>query len=350
MAKKFDVVIGNPPYQEDASGTATHSMPIYHRFMDAAYEVGTKVVLITPARFLFDAGYTPKDWNAKMLADRHLSVAHFAPNSDELFPGTIINGGIVVTYRDADLEVEPIGTFTHFPELNTITKKVRSKGFEPLESIGITSSRSFRFTPKMHEDFPQASTLMAAGEQFKINTKTFDQLAFLYSEQRPQDGQIYVRVMGLDGKQRTSRWILGEYVSGPANLGKFKVVLPASRGHLGTLGAEPAIVIGTPFLGEPGVAVTQTYITIGAFDSEPEGGSCLKYVKSKFARALIGIIKATQHNPAKVWKYVPAQDFSSASDIDWSKSIPEIDAQLYAKYGLDDAEITFIESHVKSME
>ena len=73
MTRKFDVVIGNPPYQEEATGTATHSMPVYHRFMEAAYEVGQKAVLITPARFLFNAGYTPKEWNRKMLNDPHLS-------------------------------------------------------------------------------------------------------------------------------------------------------------------------------------------------------------------------------------------------------------------------------------
>ena len=76
----------------------------------------------------------------------------------------------------------------------------------------------------------------------------------------------------------------------------------------------------------------------------------MKYVKSKFARTLLGVLKITQHNPAKGWMYVPAQDFTSSSDIDWSKSIPEIDAQLYAKYELDAAEIAFIEDKVTPME
>ena len=80
MGRKFDVVIGNPPYQEEAKGECTHATPIYHLFMDAAYEVGTKVVLITPARFLFNAGYTPKAWNVKMLADAHLTVRDFEPD------------------------------------------------------------------------------------------------------------------------------------------------------------------------------------------------------------------------------------------------------------------------------
>ena len=100
MSKKFDVVIGNPPYQEEAQGGGTRDTPVYHLFMDAAYEVGKKAVLITPARFLFNAGFTPKAWNEKMLADPHLTVPHYVPNSDDLFPGTTIKGGIAVTYRD----------------------------------------------------------------------------------------------------------------------------------------------------------------------------------------------------------------------------------------------------------
>ncbi len=81
-----------------------------------------------------------------------------------------------------------------------------------------------------------------------------------------------------------------------------------------------------------------------------EAHACLKYVKSKFARALLGVLKITQDNPAKVWKYVPLQDFTADSEIEWTKSIPEIDRQLYAKYGLDAEEIAYIEDQVKPME
>ena len=105
-----------------------------------------------------------------------------------------------------------------------------------------------------------------------------------------------------------------------------------------------------PLVVDPGVAVTQTFITIGCFDDKAAADACLMYVKSKFARALLGVLKSTQDNPAKVWKYVPLQDFTASSDIDWTKPIPEIDQQLYAKYGLDSEEIAFIEAKVKPME
>lgn len=343
MSKKFDVVIGNPPYQDEATGDATHNMPVYHLFMEAAYEVGRKAVLITPARFLFNAGYTPKAWNEKMLSDPHLTVPHYVPNSDKLFPGTGIKGGIAVTYRDEDRKDEPIGIFTKYPELNSILHRV------PLGKIGsiaavITSSRSFRYTDQMHADYPKAMGTMSAGEQYKVNTRTFEQLSFLYHEDPPADDHEYVRMFGLIKNKRVSRWIRSDYITGPESFSTHKVAIPASNGS-GILGEA----LSSPLVMGPNEAATQTFITIGTFSEQSEADACLKYLKSKFARTMLGVLKITQHNPAKVWKYVPLQDFTNTSDIDWSKPIPEIDQQLYSKYKLDADEIAFIELHIKPM-
>lgn len=350
MSKKFDVVIGNPPYQAEAQGRGTRDTPVYHLFMDAAYEVGKKAVLITPARFLFDAGFTPKAWNKKMLADRHLSVPHYVPNSDELFPGTTINGGIAVTYRDEDRDGEPIGTFTSFPELNTILHKVLESGDSPLETIGITSSRSYRYTPKLYEDHPDLLALRPKGNEGLVETNAFDQFAEVFHESKPEDGHEYIKVYGLKSRARVHRWIRRDYFDGPENFWKYKVIVPKSRGHLGTLGNEPALVIGEPLRGEPGSGTTYTFITIGAFGDEVAMQACFKYIKTKFARAMLGVLKVTQHNPASTWKRVPVQDFTTSSDIDWSKPVAEIDKQLYDKYGLDADEVAFIEARVRRID
>jgi 23S rRNA G2445 N2-methylase RlmL len=99
---KFDVVIGNPPYQEEGLGEiGRRDEPIYHKYMDEAYQVADKVIFITPARFLFNAGQTPKAWNRKMLADEHLKVTHYEQDSSKVFPNTDIKGGLAVTYRDS---------------------------------------------------------------------------------------------------------------------------------------------------------------------------------------------------------------------------------------------------------
>ncbi|MCM1518530.1 MAG: restriction endonuclease, partial [Pseudoflavonifractor sp.] len=104
-----------------------------------------------------------------------------------------------------------------------------------------------------------------------------------------------------------------------------------------------------PVIGVPVIGHTDTFLSIGKFASAEEASACLKYVKSKFARCMLGTLKATQHNPKSTWANVPMQDFKEGSDIDWSKSVAEIDAQLYAKYGLTDEEIIFIESMIKPM-
>ena len=344
MTKKFDVVIGNPPYQEEAQGEGTRDTPIYHRFMNAAYEVGAKVVLITPARFLFNAGFTPKAWNEQMLADPNLSVPIYVRDSSDLFPGTKIRAGIAVTYRDADREGEAIDTFTPFPELNSILHKVRESGTAFIESVGMTSSRSYRYTDKLYEDHPEALELRPEGNAALVNTNAFETFSFLFHKAQPTDGGEYVQVLGVIKNKRFRRWIRSEYLTGPESFDKFKVALPAANENnkLGWM-ATPEVV-------EPGVAVTQTFLTIGSFASEAEVEACLKYVKTKFARAMLYVLKVTQHNPRSTWKFVPAQDFSAASDIDWSKAIPQIDAQLCAKYGLDTTEIAFIEDKVTPMK
>lgn len=106
----------------------------------------------------------------------------------------------------------------------------------------------------------------------------------------------------------------------------------------------------TPEVIAPFVVGTQTFISFGKFDNESDAIALSKYLKTKFARCLLDICKVTPDNARKeVWKYVPLEDFTSNSDIDWSKSIPEINQQLYRKYGLSEEEINFIETNVKEM-
>ena len=120
--------------------------------------------------------------------------------------------------------------------------------------------------------------------------------------------------------------------------------VPKSNGS-GAIGE----VLSTPLIGEPLIGGTQTFISIGAFDSRSEAEACLKYIKTKFARTMLGILKVTQDNPKDTWRFVPLQDFTSGSDIDWSQSVAEIDRQLYKKYALTPDEIAFIEEKVSPM-
>lgn len=151
--------------------------------------------------------------------------------------------------------------------------------------------------------------------------------------------------LGILNNKRTWRYIPQKYVDMThENIHKYKVLVPRANGS-GAIGE----VLSTPLIGTPLIGYTQSFIGFGTFEIEDEAIAMLKYVKSKFARTLLGVLKVTQDNDRGVWRYVPLQDFTVNSDIDWSKSISEIDQQLYAKYGLSQEEIDFIESHVKEM-
>ena len=338
MNKKFYAVIGNPPYQEEVEGTSDR--PIFNYFMDAAYEVGEKVELITPARFLFNAGKTPKAWNKRMLNDPHLTVLDYEQSSSTVFANTDIKGGVAVTLYDVAREVGPIGVFSSFGELRSIQKKVI-----PFLSDGSLDQIMFlqnKFVlQELYADYPEAKEKISSdGKERRIVTSSFSKLSCFTEHQTSNDA---VRILGLgESNRRIYKWIERKYIEDNGNLDNYKVIVPKANGT-GAIGE----VLSTPLIGEPLIGYTQSFIGIGSVSTESEAEAILKYVKSKFARAMLGILKITQDNPPERWALVPLQDFTLASDINWSKSVSEIDQQLYAKYGLSNEEINFIESHVK---
>ena len=342
---KFDYIIGNPPYQDETLGdNATYAPPIYHLFLDEAYKIADHVELIHPARFLFDAGSTPKEWNRKMLSDEHLRVLFYNAISKEIFPGKDIKGGIAITYHDNTSNFGAIEHFIVFDELRSISEKVNHRPYESLSTI-IYAAESYRFTDKLHEDHPNIEALLSKGHKYDLKTSVLENLDnIVFFQDKPLDG-VYVQILGLVKANRTLKWIKGEYIRAPKNFEKWKVFVPGANGS-GALGE----VLSTPLIGQPLIGHTQTFISIGCFEEKEEAENLLKYVKTKFCRVMLGILKITQHNPAPKWKYVPLQDFTVNSDIDWSQSVAGIDRQLYAKYGLDEREIEFIETHVKEMK
>lgn len=346
MSKKFDVVIGNPPYQDDLVGdNEAKSPPIYHRFMDAAFEVAERAVLVTPARFLSNAGQTPKSWNEKTLSDEHLKVAMFEPSSSTIFPGTAIDGGIVVTYRDATRVIGPIGSQSYLSE--TARSLVDAVASQSSSSIASTiTEHPCSWNEQVFVDHPELRERIPASSGLRMKTNTFERMAEVCLKTDPNDGSSYVQILGLSNRKREVRWVRRDYLVTPEVVDKYKVIIASADGAA----VKSGRVVGVPSVAAPGTGFTQTFMSIGRFDTEAEAEACAKYVKTKFARAMLGVLKTTQHNSAIKWKHVPLQDFTPVSDIDWSKSIPQIDQQLYSKYGLDADEIAFIEAQVKPME
>lgn len=333
---KFDVVIGNPPYQQESKGTSTRDEPIYHLFVNLAYKLADTFTLITPGRYLFNAGSTPKDWNKKMLTDIHNRIVLYNQNSDQIFPRTDIKGGVAIVLHDENRKLGPIGTFTAYSELNSILKKVSPF----VKDNGLTSiiyvQNKFNLDT-LNADFPEKTR-----KDKRLESNIFSQYS-IFTETRNSENQI--KIFGLINNKRLFRYVDKKYLSlNHENLYKYKVLVPKSNGS-GALGE----VLSTPLIGEPLIGYTRSFIGIGAFSNKNEAENLMKYVKSKFARTMLGVLKVTQDNNADKWRLVPLQNFTSNSDIDWSKSIPEIDQQLYKKYDLSQDEINFIETKVQAM-
>lgn len=346
MGMKFDFIIGNPPYQDETLGdNATYAPPIYHLFLEESYKIADKVELIHPARFLFNAGSTPKEWNKKMLSDEHLKVLYYKQDSSKVFSNTDIKGGVSITYHDYTKIFGAIEVFTAFEELNSLMKKVYYHyNFKSFSKIVFTRT-AYRLTEKMHRDYPNALSQLSNGHPYDMSTNIFERLPQIFFNTMPNDGHDYIQIIGREDNKRVYKFIRRDYVNSVDNLDKYKIFVPKANGS-GALGE----VLTTPVIGQPVIGHTESFISIGCFETNTEAAACYKYICSKFARCLLGILKVTQDNPPEKWKYVPLQDFTEHSDIDWTKSVAEIDKQLYTKYGLDETEINFIETHVKEMQ
>ncbi len=351
MGKKlFDYVIGNPPYQDETVGDQkSFAPPVYNLFMEESYKLADRVELIHPARFLFNAGSTPKAWNQKMLEDPHFKVLFHEQDSSKVFSNTDIKGGVAITYRDENKDFGAIETYTAFEELNSILHKVtHNDSFSSFADI-VFSRTAYRLTNTMHEEHPEAASMVSKGHLYDMSTNIFEILPQLFFDEKPDDGNEYIQIFGRIGGERGYKYIRKDYVNSPINLYKYKIFVPKSNGSgaLGEVLTTP--VIGQPVIGQPVIGHTESFMSIGSYEHMCEAESCYKYICTKFARTMLGVLKVTQDNPPDRWKYVPLQDFTENSDIDWSKSVAEIDRQLYRKYDLSPEEIDFIETHVKEM-
>lgn len=341
---KIKAVVGNPPYQEE--GESTRKAPIYHLFYDAAFKLSPIVSLITPGRYLFKAGQTPAEWMDRMLADPHFKVVDYFQKSNEVFPTVDIKGGVAIGLRNANKEFGAIGFFSEFPQLVSIMDKVgihkdfvRGAFSETVSSQGI-----YRFSDLALTEVPRIYEVQGKGTAAKITSNAFENLTEIFVDSEDKLSDKGVQIMGRIKGYRETRWINAKYLQPCDFLNYYNVFVPEANGT-GAIGE----VLSTPVIGVPVIGHTDTFLSIGKFASAEEASACLKYVKSKFARCLLGTLKATQHNPKDTWANVPMQDFTANSDIDWSKSIEEIDIQLYAKYNLSKDEIAFIESMIKPM-
>ena len=359
---KFDVVVGNPPYQESTDGY-NRQEPIYQYFYDSAESIGKKYCLISPARFLFNAGLTKKEWNLKMLNHPNLRVVYYNSNSNELFQNTDIKGGVVAIMFDSNKVFGAIQNFIPNDDVRKIVSHFVNNPGVNLPSIMFGGRSDLKFNDEFIKDYPNSVgdrlskiqekhpdvTELGPNEEYELKSSTLEVLHYAFKNEKPKDVNDYYCILGLINGRRRRQWIEKKYMqprySQNNNINKYKVFVPKANGS-GTFGE----ILSTPVMGRPSDSATSTFISIGSFDTEIEAANILIYLKTKLLRCLLSVLKITQDNPPLKWSFIPIQDFTNKSDIDWSKSVTEIDQQLYKKYQLSNEEIAFIEENVQPMD
>ena len=166
----------------------------------------------------------------------------------------------------------------------------------------------------------------------------------LFHEEKSFDGE-YMGILGRENNKRITKYINKKYIVPAENCSLYKVFIAGANGS-----GEFGEVLTSPIVAEPHIGHTQTFMSIGGFETIFEANACLNYLKTKFARCLLGILKVTQNNNKDVWVNVPIQNFTPFSDIDWSLPICQIDKLLYKKYNLSENEQNFIDSMIKPMD
>jgi len=330
----FDAVVGNPPYQEDDGGFASSASPVYNIFVDAAIALRPRfMTLITPSRW-FVGGKGLDDFRSRLLADHHLSLLVDFPLLYEPFSNVKIRGGISYFLWDSGYN----GPCT----VTTMEggKAVGKSDTRFLDEFDVLVRRN-EAVPILRKVHARKETTIEGGIS---SSKPFGLRTFF----KGADSATGIsNAIKLYGNQKIT-WIDRSTVTINAKwIDEWKVLMTAVQG---TSSAVETRFLSNPIVAGPGTACTETYIVAGHFASKSKAMNLANYLRTRFVRFLVSLRKATQHATRDVYAFVPIQDFTSSSDIDWSRPVSEIDAQLYAKYGFTKPEQKFIESMIKPME
>lgn len=343
---KFDVVIGNPPYQESDGGANASATPTYHYFVELAKKLKpNNISLIMPSRW-YSGGKGLDKFRDEMLNDIHIRELFDFPNPDEVFPNTNIRGGVCVVNWDNSYNAKDTLTRVVTFKNNKVTSDVyRSLKFAQSDTF-IRDYTSVQIIEKINQvrklDEGRISDFVSPLKPFGFRG------FFIRDERFHSDTSELQKPVKCFGKG-TVGYVEREEVKVKTEwIDKWKV-FTARANNIGTELNDDNF---NTIVGEPGTICTETYLVIGADLKLDENSTnnLSNYLKTKFSRLLHGVAK-TSHDAARTtYKFIPLQDFTVKSDIDWSQSIAEIDQQLYKKYGLSDEEIAFIEEKVKEME
>lgn len=342
---KFDLVIGNPPYQQADGGAAASAKPIYQEFVNIAKDISTKYVsMIMPARW-YTGGKGLDEFRLTMLSDKHIKLLYDYQRPDEVFPDTNNRGGLCFIVRDKGFDNTVI-----LPKVisnrggQDIVAQSRSIKIDGLDMfIRHQEAISILAKVKGSTSFASLSDIVSARRPFGIDGNiTKDTTVFKEQPTKKNSIVCYGRssclgYITLLTVKSNSEWI-----------NRWKVFMP----YANNIGTELNDDNLNAFVGEPNSVATETFLVVGADLSldESSANTLVQYLKTRFVRFMHSLAKASQHATSKTYRFVPLQDFTDQSAIDWKKSVDEIDKQLYVKYNLSAEEISFIENTIKVMK
>lgn len=321
---KFDVIIGNPPYQLSDGGAQASATPIYNRFVEQAKKLNPRyMTMIIPARW-YAGGKGLDTFRASMVMDRRIRVLHDFINASDCFGnGVEIKGGICFFLWDRD-HVGKCKVFTHTGD-KTVEQNERYLQ-EDGNDVFIRYAEGVSILGKVQSANEKTMDAMVSSQ------KPFGLRTYVHGEQKRFAGSIKLYERG--GTGYVNR---GEITKNENWIDQPKVFISAAYNAGDSI---PHQIIGKPIAGEAGSACTETYIVVGPFNAPFEVDNAISYIQTKFFRFLVMLRKSSQHAASSVYAFVPQQDFSK----------PWTDTELYKKYGLTDDEIAFIESMIKPME
>lgn len=350
---KFDVIVGNPPYNDNKSDNKM-SRSIYPAFVDNAVKSGRVVSFVMPARWMSgeDGPYHETSGFVGRMKSYGIKEFTLYPSSKDVFGGVDVKGGVCHFIVDGsyggDVDYTLVDNGERIDREVSFDNKLDDNIIIRFpELISIVNKIDYTNNGKFTESLGSMKTLVSSWNPFGFVSDLFvknNEHVSRISESRQCDDDW--EIIGLLNAKRVRRFISHEALKkNESGAMAWKVFVPRANGS-GVFGE----VFSSPMLGSPMLICTDTFLQVGEFDNKDEAASLLSYIKTKFFRAMVGVKKTAVFNYRDAFTFVPVQDFTSNSDIDWSKSIPEIDQQLYRKYGLTDDEINFIETKIKPME
>ena len=355
----FNVIIANPPYQnnqatQNCSINRAFSSAIYPHFIDVSRLLASHYIsLITPSRWMTKTGQgIDGKWVDEMINSNQFITIHDFYDALKCFPNVEIKGGVSYFLLSPKYN-GPCDFVMHGSSYTDTTKGQLNKlgaGIIIKDSVAASVYKKTRAVEERNSCNSDFSELVGPQHFFDKNGL----LTTSWKGYSPtQDSEHTIKYyLNKQIESQGFAWIKRSDIPKNTN------VIPLHKVYLSKAfnGGDsfPHQIIGCPFYGEPNSVCSQTYLVIGYNQdkrqlSQESCENIVKYIKTRFFRFLVFIKKKTQDNPSSVFQFVPLQDFTSNSDIDWSKSVPEIDQQLYVKYGLSEDEITFIESMIKPM-